>query len=146
MHSIESAESDFSHLNAMLDNLNQLLAEEYAALKRGDVENLEILLEQKSELLQNLEGIATRIEPSLAALQSEDNSADELPSFIQDTLTRLAECHSQNQINGGSIEANRKFSESLLTLLTQRDAPNAIYDANGKTRSRDSQGTLSAEA
>ena len=146
MDSKQSAASDFSHLNAMLDNLNQLLTEEYAALKRGDVENLEILLEQKSELLQNLEGISTRIEPSLEALKSTDESHEELPPFIKDTLIRLQECHAQNQINGGSIEANRKFSESLLGLLTQRDVNNPVYDANGKTSRRESSGTLSTEA
>ena len=147
MFSAQSAESDFAHLNAMLANLKQLLSDEYSALKDGDIENLEILLEQKDELLKNIEGISKRVEPSLAALRDEHSQdGDKLPESVKEIFENLLNCQTQNRINGSSIEANRKFSSTLLDLLTARESEDPTYNAKGKFFSGDKIGNLSEEA
>ena len=147
MTSTQSAESDFAHLNALLANLKQLLNDEYSALKAGDTENLEILLEQKDELLKNIEGISGRVEPSLALLRDEhEQQGNSLPPSVEEIFDNLVNCQTQNRINGSSIEANRKFTSTLLDLLTARESEEPTYDAKGKFFSSEKIGNLSEEA
>ena len=146
MSSTQTAESDFAHLEAMLGSLNQLLSDEYAALKAGDIENLELLLEQKDELLKNIEGISQRVEPSLAVLQTKHANNEQLPENVKRVFDSLLSCQAQNQINGSSIEANRKFSATLLDLLTARESEDPTYTAKGKFFTPDKLGNLSEEA
>lgn len=146
----QQSESDFAHLNALLDNLNQLLSDEYVALKNGDIDGMELLIEHKSELLRNIEGISKRIEPELSKVtvvgESQNSSQENsVPPYIQETLNRLVNCRQQNNINGGSIEANRNFSHSLLNILTGSETKNNIYDATGQFN-HNQPGALSTEA
>lgn len=152
MNTSQTTESDFSHLNALLEGLNQTLKDEYTAVKNGEVEELNLLIEQKAELLRNIEGISKRVEPALEAAQksaAEDasqNASLDIPSYVQTALENLISCHKQNQINGGSIEANRRFSESLLDIMTARETNAKTYDASGKYFNNNQAGALSAEA
>ena len=147
MYSSQTAESDFAHLNAMLESLSQLLNDEYGAIKAGDIENLELLLEQKDELLKNIEGISKRVEPSLAVLQNvDDQNDDDLPEYVQQTIENLVSCQTQNRINGSSIEANRRFSDSLLTVLTGREPEQKTYASNGTCADTHSAFAISAKA
>ena len=148
----QTTETDFSHLNALLESLNQTLKDEYAALKSGEVEELNLLIEQKGELLKNIEGISKRVEPTLAAAQQSTEESvlmsapADIPAYVQTALEHLLSCRQQNQINGGSIEANRKFSESLLDIMTSRGVTTKTYDASGKFFNSEQVGALSTEA
>lgn len=152
MTTTHSSETDFSHLNALLEGLNQTLLDEYAAVKNGAVEELNLLIEQKAELLRNIEGISKRVEPALEAAQKnaeglpDDNSQTDIPPFVQTALQNLLNCQKQNQINGGTIEANRRFSESLLDIITAKETNGKTYDASGKYFSGDQAAAVSTKA
>lgn len=134
----QNTENDFSHLNALLEGLNQTLIDEYEAVKNGAVEELNLLIEQKAELLRNIEGISKRVEPALEAAHSVSNdlsledSRSEIPPYIQTALENLLNCQKQNQINGGTIEANRRFSETLLDIITAKETTGKTYNSSGK--------------
>lgn len=135
MFSEKHSETDFAHLNALLKSLSLTLEDEYAALKNGEIEKLELLIEQKSELLKNIEGISQRVEPLITAARtaiSGGSNLESMPIYVQNVLNELSRCSQKNQINGASIEANRNFCASMLSILTARELTPKTYDASGK--------------
>ncbi len=152
MTTSQSTETDFSHLNALLEGLNQTLLDEYTAVKNGAVEELGLLIDQKAELLRNIEGISKRVEPALEAAHNFSNGLSPedyhggIPPYVQTALENLLNCQKQNQINGGTIEANRRFSETLLDIITAKETAGKTYDASGKFFSAEQSTAVSTKA
>jgi flagellar biosynthesis/type III secretory pathway chaperone len=129
-----------------LARLNQLLVEEYAILRQRELERLETIADSKIEVISLLEQ-CERDRHSL--LQSAGLKADkagleamldrdlsgELSRRWDALLEQLAACQRQNFTNGQIMEASRRNSQRILSILMGqgRDDRAQLYTARGAT-------------
>jgi flagellar biosynthesis/type III secretory pathway chaperone len=127
--------------------LLQILQSENDALVKRDVENIQRLSQQKSELSAALEQLAQQQHLLLQELGL-PNSAAGLNSFISSLTQNLAaqlrnkqqqlqslleSCQRLNMVNGNIIAANRYSAETALAILRgQFGSNNLVYSAGGQ--------------
>ncbi len=112
-------------LHGLLRDFDRVLADEYEALKRRDVERLDTTTAAKQRLITEIEAASRGVQPppsSEAAVQDEWEQIKRL----------LGRCALANRTNGAAIDASRSFVTSLLDVLCGRTASERVYQANGR--------------
>jgi len=134
---------------ALLDQLYQLLQAERQSLATTDADKTQEILQQKTELLQQLQQSS---EQRSQLLTARGFSADEagvhaffatLPQPESKTLAtqwqalqqKLLACREENLINGKVIHRSRRQIESLLDTLRGKDSHQRIYTGSGEAKS-----------
>ena len=132
----------------LLESLNTLLIAERTALKERNTANIESALEQKTELLKQLEQKATARSQLLSNsgfdgneqgmeqyLNSLNNSAEPLKQQWLVLKEKLETCKESNQINGAIVQRSKTQVETLLNILRGQSGQQNIYSDTGKSNS-----------
>lgn len=131
----------------LLDSLTTLLMAERASLTDRDSVKLHDLLNQKTELLIQLEKNASERTQLLldAGLKGDDqgmsNYFDSLPTNAASTLREqwktlkegLQSCKTANQINGTILHRSKSQVDTLLNILRGQSGDQKIYTDAGKS-------------
>jgi len=117
-------------LNA-IEQLQQVLNVEKQALIDRDHEKIEILAQQKQQLLVSL----NEADQQLAQLLDSQPLPQQLQPIKLKITAIVEHCHEQNQQNGRAIDLSINSLNRLQRSLIQKRAGNAMtYNAKGKTR------------
>jgi len=131
----------------LLDSLTTLLMAERTALKERDTVNIQSLLNQKTELLKQLEQNASKRTQLLIDSGVEGNDhgmAAYLDSLPVNTATKLQhqwqvlkdhlhDCKTANQVNGTILQRSKTQIDSLLKILRGQSGDQKIYTDAGKS-------------
>ncbi|MFK5985827.1 MAG: flagellar protein FlgN [Pseudomonadota bacterium] len=128
-----------------LQKLDELMSLEHEAIKQSKAEELGSLIEQKKPLiiyLQELDKkrnqvlICNSITPTLKVFNKLINESDSEPlqNNWQQLKKQLAQCKSNNELNGRLIHMRKSNNENILKiLLGNRHMSSDTYSATGKT-------------
>ena len=151
------------HINALtsqgvvfLGTLNNLLDQEYQALQQRNLEQLQALVEQKTEALQQLEEnnqtrnqlfISAGITPDKAGLQAFKAELNETDAIAFSTLWNelekvLLQVNDKNKRNELIITRNSRNLEQLLSILRGQNQKNTLYDQSGEKGNYSAQNRL----
>lgn len=151
------------HINALtsqgvvfLGTLNNLLDQEYQALQQRNLEQLQALVEQKTEALQQLEEnnqtrnqlfISAGITPDKAGLQAFKAELNETDAIAFSTLWNelekvLLQVNDKNKRNELIITRNSRNLEQLLSILRGQNQKNTLYDQSGEKGNYSAQNSL----
>jgi flagellar biosynthesis protein FlgN len=132
----------------LLETLNTLLIAERSALKERDTANIQSALNQKTDLLKQLELNATARSQLLARAGFNgdelgmENYLESLPvtaaPLKQQWLTlkeKLQTCKDANQVNGTIVHRSKTQVETLLNILRGQSGQQKIYNDMGKSSS-----------
>ena len=120
---------DAERLITQLRELDRLLGEEYAAIRKRDTGQLEALTQEKEALVIEIDNTVARMGDGLNALIGK--SARPSPAGI--TVRKLiASCQRANKTNGGALETSQSFTNSLLDLLRGQTPGQRTYTADGR--------------
>lgn len=132
---------------AAIDVLQQLLQQEYEALRSRDAQELERIASEKQASADQLRGLDT---VRMAYLREQGFAAD--PQGLQACLnaapTReerailtaltaeferaIEQARDQNEVNGNIIAASRSHVEQALTIISGRDPLEFLYDHDSR--------------
>ena len=108
--------------------LEALLGEEALVLKAArEPESLEALVQQKMDLVQNLDLLELR----RRQLTSHDEVQNE--AAWQDTLSVLARCQALNNQAGADISTQARYGKRALEILGASNNDTTLYSAGGET-------------
>jgi flagella synthesis protein FlgN len=111
--------------------LQEVLEQEFAALKQRQVIELAELANKKTVLLSQLTALDDQARQSI--------SSDEYKSWRESLNELLRSCREKNEINGKLIEMNLIASRKLSSILAQaRDRDSMTYNDHGLTQPRSS--------
>ncbi|WP_290705591.1 flagella synthesis protein FlgN [Amphritea sp.] len=151
------------HINALtsqgvvfLGTLKNLLDQEYQALQQRNLEQLQALVEQKTEALQQLEEnnqtrnqlfISAGITPDKAGLQAFKAELNETDAIAFSTLWNelekvLLQVNDKNKRNELIITRNSRNLEQLLSILRGQNQKNTLYDQSGEKGNYSAQNSL----
>lgn len=151
------------HINALtsqgvvfLGTLKNLLDLEYQALQQRNLEQLQALVEQKTEALQQLEEnnqtrnqlfISAGITPDKAGLQAFKAELNETDAIAFSTLWNelekvLLQVNDKNKRNELIITRNSRNLEQLLSILRGQNQKNTLYDQSGEKGNYSAQNSL----
>lgn len=115
----------------LLAALQEVLEQEFAALKQRQVMTLAELAQHKTALLTQLTGLDKQAR--------QNASADEYQRWRENLHSLLRSCREKNEVNGKLIEMNLIASRKLSTILAQaRDRDSMTYNDHGLTQPRSS--------
>lgn len=137
-----------------LTTLNQLLDAELDALEQRDIEQLQTLVQQKTDALQQLEAnnqhrnqlfIDAGITPDKAGLQQFTQQlpppqAEQFKALWSELEQILKAVNEKNQRNELIINRNSRNLEQLLSILRGQNQKNTLYNQTG------SKGNYSAQS
>ena len=141
---------------AFLSTLNNLLDLEYQALQQRSIEQLQELVEQKTDALQQLEEnnqtrnqlfISAGITPDKAGLQDfkamlNDTDANAFSSLWNELEKVLMQVNDKNKRNELIITRNGRNLEQLLSILRGQNQKNTLYDQSGEKGNYSAQNSL----
>lgn len=140
--------SSMTHAIELLESLNELLLAERSALKERDTANIQSTLNQKTDLLKQLElNASARSQLLISSGYNGDelgmeNYLESLPvtasQLKQQWLTlkeKLQTCKDANQINGTIVHRSKTQVEALLNILRGQSGQQKIYNDSGKSSS-----------
>ena len=141
---------------AFLDTLNDLLDQEYQALQQRNIEQLQELVEQKTEALRELEEnnqvrnqlfISAGITPDKTGLQAFQAALNETDAKAFSTLWNqlekvLLQVNDKNKRNELIITRNSRNLEQLLSILRGQNQKNTLYDQSGEKGNYSAQNSL----
>ena len=151
------------HINALtsqgvvfLSTLKNLLDQEYQALQQRNLEQLQVLVEQKTAVLQQLEEsnqtrnqlfISAGITPDKAGLQAFKTGLNETDESAFSTLWKelekeLLQVNDKNKRNELIITRNSRNLEQLLSILRGQNQKNTLYDQSGEKGNYSAQNSL----
>lgn len=124
-----------------MQRLSAVLADEFAALGRGDVDALEATLQRKSAVLEELQACAV---DRVAALQTAGIAAsrEAIEAWLKmmqgdglatwnDLMTRTLEVQGIHQTNQALLEGLARHNQQALELLARLANPDQTYQADG---------------
>ncbi|MEQ8660745.1 MAG: flagellar protein FlgN [Gammaproteobacteria bacterium] len=112
---------------ALLEALSHALADELAALRARDVEQLTAAVQQKAALIAALD----------SATGKYCRDGEPLPPGWADVRRLAAQCAEANRANGGAIELNRGMVARLVEITQGGRLGTATYSASGRIQRRD---------
>lgn len=132
----------------LLDQLHELLQDERQSLTASDAQKTQSLLQQKTQLLQQLDqnnrqrsellttrGFATDEEGVQAFLASFPPQESQAYSVQWQSLQqKLEQCKEENLINGKVIHRSRRQVDTLLNMLRGRENNHRIYTGSGEAK------------
>ena len=124
-----------AELDAAKHFLSQL-KEESRALAAGDTDRLSVIVQKKSELLQNIGHLAQEREKLLPVAQMRDWAREhpEIASDWQDLIVVGQEIKQINEVNGKIIDVRlRATQQSLGMLQSLSRATTYLYGPDGQT-------------
>jgi len=113
-----------------LDSKNQLscaqallavLQREHAALLSGDLEQIELIVQEKRLAVAELESFGR---------ERDGNGVQAISPQLQTIAT---ECARQNEINGGMVEASLRHTQHVLAILQGQSPEAGLYSRAGTT-------------
>lgn len=111
--------------------LQDVLDQEFAALKHRKVMELTPLASRKTEILSQLTQLDAQIK--------QNATPDEYKNWRNDLHTILQACREKNEVNGKLIEMNLIASRKLSSILAKaRDNDSITYNDHGLTQPRSS--------
>ncbi len=152
---------DPTQLREMLDldtqavsRLKLLLSEERELLQNRQADQLQALIEEKTNLIERLSKHA-QMRQKLLQLLGLPQTADGWDLFLQRNVQTLgmregwkaliaefSDCQKLNEINGKMISRSRQTLNQLLTLLRGQVASPSLYNAYGATTQQNSSYTV----
>lgn len=136
-----------------VSRLMELLLQEHVALAAHDADALEKAVQDKQQQLSKIESweqgrnqlLTQGGHPTTQAgmeqyLKAQSNL--QLDRLWQQLLSLSAQCHHQNQINGGIVEAGRHHIQRALAILRGVSPAAELYGPAGKTHSLQLPNTL----
>ena len=138
-----SAKIDFEKDAQLTDQLIVLLEREQGRLINADIEAIDVLLEEKSQLLQRISLTAqSRYEAlSRAGFEASENGmtawlqAQNIVALLQlwqDFQKSLAQAKELNRVNGLLISKHFNYNQKALNHLQGIQTSNLLYGANGQ--------------
>ncbi len=138
-----------SELN-LSSQLSQLLQQEREALKNADLNQLQLLTQQKQPHVVQLEQLGRQREQLLKAAGFPGgkagleafiaNHAESEAQHLNSLLTKLRKvaksCRDNNQINGGIVNVNRQYLVRAISILRGRDPETGAYGPGGEYTSQ----------
>lgn len=139
-----------------LTTLNQLLDAEFSALQERDIEQLQALVQQKTEALQQLEAnnqqrnqlfVNAGISPNKDGLQQFTQQlpaahADQFRELWSELEQILKTVNEKNQRNELVITRNNRNLEQLLSILRGQNQKNTLYNQSGDKGNYSAQNRL----
>ena len=130
---------------AFLGTLDSLLDEEYQALQQRSLEQMQTLVEQKTDVLRQLEEnnqsrnqlfIAAGITPNKAGLKEyssklSENDAAEFIQLWSELEQVLGLVNEKNQRNEIIITRNSRNLEQLISIIRGQNQKNTLYNQTG---------------
>jgi flagellar biosynthesis/type III secretory pathway chaperone len=140
---IEALNESMRGLIQALSHLLALLREEQEVLRKPEPENLDVLHQKKVEALTQV----NKLEQDLIRVLA--TTAKELPDTLKQYVSQhpllassweqlqqaIAQCKSQNQVNGQIIQVNLTRNKRLIDLVfaVSKDDASQTYDVRGRT-------------
>jgi len=132
----------------LLETLNTLLIAERSALRERDTANIQSTLNQKNDLLKQLElnGTARSQLLASAGLKGDEHGMESYLESLPVTASQLKQqwltlkeklqtCKDANQINGTIVHRSKTQVEALLNILRGQSGQQKIYNDAGKSSS-----------
>ncbi|MEQ8232535.1 MAG: hypothetical protein RLW61_19405 [Gammaproteobacteria bacterium] len=116
-----------NELAELLTALSGALADELAALRRRDVEQLTAAVQHKAALIAALDDATGKY----------CRDGRPLPPEWADVRRLAAQCAEANRVNGGAIELNRGMVARLVEITHGGRLGTATYSASGRIQRRD---------
>ena len=136
-----------------IDELIALLHEERTAMEARDTATMQVILPQKSRLLEQLQRHAkTRADILVGQGLTPDESG--LKHYLQQTLdesqadaiqawetlkAKLEECKQENAINAKIIHRSKHHLDQLIDIIKGQQGQSLLYSEKGVTRSSENQ-------
>lgn len=139
-------------------SLLQALKKEQKVLENASADELNDIVEQKNQLLKQLEGAATRLNEQLSAAnlpqtdtgiaalisQQVQSEQEQCRAYWQNLKQLLKDCQQQNEINGTLMALGKQQLDFLVTALKGGSDEATTYDAQGEAVSHNNQGSTKA--
>ena len=110
-----SAEKQLACTRALLS----ILQREHTALLSGDLEQIELIVQEKRLAVAELESLGL----------GRDHNA--VPTIHPQLRTIAAECVRLNEINGGMVEASLRHTQHVLAILKGQSSEAGLYSRAG---------------
>jgi flagellar biosynthesis/type III secretory pathway chaperone len=98
-----------------------ILQREYAALLSGNLEQIELIVQEKRMAVAELESLS----------QTQPHASHVVPATNPRLKAVAAECVRQNEINGGMVEASLRHTQHVLAILHGQPPEAGLYSRAG---------------
>lgn len=114
--------------------LMQFLTQEATALAEHNVAALQLVIQDKQNIILQLERLGQQREAILAASDADLlGESPELSNLWQKLLTVAGQCQQKNRINGSVIELGYRQSKQALDILKGGATQSELYNNSGQT-------------